>query len=208
MQVPLNELECECLQLFRMALSEETEEDRIRAIDIMRHEVVSISLGNFPVDKSSHPKFVQWVAETAQSRYDAAHNLHGIARRYEGYNERKLNIAEYIGKCVCDSIQAERFQGVQVKGGLLEQTQDYTKQNKISGGRDLDVLRRTWNTYRGVVHLGMAMDYCEDHPETTWHVLDLAETFRTKLSSNCPKGTSSPYVNPEAQISFLFTPNS
>ena len=204
MQVPLNEPECECLGQFRMALSEETEEGRIRAIDVVRHEVVSLGLENWPVGKSSSPRFVQWAAETAQSRYDAAHKFHEIVKRYEGKNERKLNVAEYIGKCVWDSIQVERFQGVQVKGGLLEQTRDYAKQNGVGGARDLDVLRKIWSTYRGVVHLGMAMDYLEDHPETAWHVLHLAERFRIGLSSNCPKGTSTPYVDPEGQLSFLY----
>lgn len=69
MKVPLNEPECECLGLFRMALSEETDEDRLRAIDIMRHEVVSLGLENFPVSRSSHPEFVQWVAETARRNW-------------------------------------------------------------------------------------------------------------------------------------------
>jgi hypothetical protein len=204
MQIPLNEPECECLGLVRMALSEETEDDRLRAIEVIRREVVSLGLQNFPVGGSSHPDFVQWVAHTAQGRYDAAHEFGAIARRYESKNERKLNVAEYIGKCVWDSIQAENFQGVQVKGGLLEQTRDYAKQNGVGGARDLDVLRKIWSTYRGVVHLGMAMDYCEDYPETKWHVLHLAETFRAGLASNCPKGTSSPYVDPEGQISFLY----
>ncbi len=207
MKVPLNEPESECLGLFRMALSEETDEERLRAIDIMRHEVVSLGLENFPVSRSSHPEFVQWVAETAKYRQDAAHTFHEIAGRYERKNERKLNVAEYIGKRVWDSIQTKRFQGVQVKGGLLEQTRDYAKQNGVGGARDLDVLRRIWSTYRGVVHLGMAMDYCEDHPETTWHVLHLAEKFRSGLSSNCPKGTSLPYVDPKTQISFLYISN-
>lgn len=203
MRVLLNRPECECLGLFRMALSEETEEGRANAIEIMRHEAVSLGLNYIPVGKSSNPELVQWIAETAKERYDAAHEFAAIAKRYESKNERKLNIAEYIGKRVWDSIQAERFQGLHVKGGLLDQTRDYTKQHEINGGRDRDVLRKIWNTYRGVVHLGMAMDFCEDHPGTSWHVLHLAETFRAGLSSSCPKGTRSPYVDPRSQISFL-----
>jgi hypothetical protein len=74
----------------------------------------------------------------------------------------------------------------------------------VSGARDKDTLRKIWNSYRGVVHLGIAIDYCENHPAQNLHVFHLAELFRKTLSENCPKGTSKPYVDPGEQISFLY----
>ena len=204
MQVPLNEPECVVLELFRMALNEETVEDRLSAIEVMRHEVVSMGLDSFTITEASSPKFVRWVANTAQQRCEAAHAYHEIAQRYESKNERHLNIAEFIGKKVWDSIETGKFQGVQVAGGLLEQTSDYARDMGVRGAKDLDVLRKIWKRYRGVVHLGMAMDYIEEHPETRVHVLQLAERIRLGLSTNCPKGTSIPYVDPQEQISFLY----
>lgn len=204
MKVSLNEPECECLGLFRIALSEETDDDRLSAIQVMRHEVVSLGLENFPISNSTHPNFVKWTASTAQLRYDAGREFCGIAQRFDSKNERKLNVAEYIGKLVWESIATKRFQGLQAKGGILEQTQDFAKQNAIRGARDKDVLRKIWKAYRGVVHLGMAMDYCEEHPETTLHVLQIAETFRAGLASNHPKGWPEPYVGSEGQISFKY----
>lgn len=204
MQVRLNEPQCAALGLFRMALSEATAADRLSAIEVMRHEVVSMGLESFPITQASSPKFVRWAATTAQPRYEAAHAFHEIAQRYNSKNERQLKIAEYIGKKVWDSIETGKFQGVQVAGGLLEQTSEYAREMGVRGAKDLDVLRKIWKRYRGVVHLGMAMDYVEEHPETRVHVLHLAERIRLGLSTNCPKGTSIPYVDPQEQISFLY----
>ncbi|WP_321831364.1 hypothetical protein [Thalassovita sp.] len=204
MQVRLNEPQCAALGLFRMALSEATAADRLSAIEVMRHEVVSMGLDSFPITEASSPQFVRWAATTAPPRYEAAHAFHEIAQRYESKNERHLNIAEFIGKKVWDSIQARRFQGLQVAGGLLEQTSDYARDMGVRGAKDLDVLRKIWKRYRGVVHLGMAMDYVEEHPEMRAHVLQLAERIRLGLSTNCPKGTNASYVDPQEQISFLY----
>lgn len=204
MKISLNEPECECLGLFRMALSEETDDDRSRAIEVMRHEVVSLGLENFPISNSTHLEFINWTARTAQVRYNAGREFYGIAQRFDSKNELKLNIAEYIGKLVWESIATKRFQGLHVKGGILDQTRDFAKKNAIHGARDKDVLRKIWKAYRGVVHLGMAMDYSEQHPETTLHVLQIAETFRAGLASNHPKGWSEPYVASERQISFEY----
>lgn len=68
MQVPLNEPECVVLGLFRMALSEETAADRLSAIEVMRHEVVSMGLDSFAITEASNPKFVRWVATSSNSR--------------------------------------------------------------------------------------------------------------------------------------------
>lgn len=203
--VNINEPESRCLELFRMALSESTQVARMAAITVMKHEVVSLGLDSFPIGAGkTSPAFVQWVAETSRDRYEAAHEFSAIARRYETRNERKLNIAEYVGKLVWDSIQAQEFKGLHVAGGILEKVRKIAKQEGIQGARDKDVLSRTWVTYRGVVHLGMAMDYCEENPGKGLSVLDVAERLRLGLNQGFPKKTGKPYVPDVEQISFRF----
>ncbi|WP_138165475.1 hypothetical protein [Parasedimentitalea maritima] len=185
----------------------------MRAIAVMRHEVVSLGLESFSIGagKSSggkvRPEFVQWVAETSKDRYEAAHGFSEIARRYEAKNERKLNVAEHVGKLVWHSIQEQEFKGLHVAGGILEKVRDVAKQEGIHGARDKDVVSKTWVTYRGVVHLGMAMDYCEDNPDPGLNVLHVAERIRQGLSQNFPKKTREPYVAPDGQISFHYISN-
>jgi len=209
----LNEPELACLEMFRIALSENTQHARLQALKVMRHEVVSLGLGTFPIregasaTQENNPDFVRWIAKTAEERYEAAHVLNEIAQRYETKNERKLNVAEHIGKRVWLSILEQRFQGLHVAGGILEQVSDEAKAQGVHGARDKDGLREIWKTYRGVVHLGMAMDHCEDNPDAALNVLHVAERFRKALSQNCPKGTSKPYVDQSEQISFLYLSN-
>ncbi|MBU2941888.1 hypothetical protein Q8W25_19835 [Shimia thalassica] len=204
--IPINEAELGCLGLFRMALSENTHEARVRAIAAMRHEVVSLGLESFPIRGrgENDPEFVRWVAETSAERHEAAHAYAAIAQRYDRQNKRKLNVAEHIGKLVWDSIQDQRFQGLQTKNGILAQVREDAKAQSVEGARDKDTLRKIWKCYRGVVHLGMALDYCEDNPDSHRNVLHLAERFRLGLNRNCPKGTKTPYVSESNQISFLY----
>lgn len=91
---------------------------------------------------------------------------------------------------------------MQVPGGILEQVRVEAKALGIRGGVDKDTVRNIWNCYRGVVHLGMAMDSCEDNPNSGWHVLHLAEDRQNALSGNCPRGTEKPYVDSDCQLSF------
>jgi hypothetical protein len=202
--IHISEPELNCLELFRIALSENTNDERLRAINVMRHEVVSLGLVNFPIKAGKNaPEFVHWVAETSIERQQAAHDFSEIAHRYNTRNERRLNIAEHVGKLVWDSIQRKEFKGLHVTGGILEQVRTIAKQEGVQGARDKDVLSRTWMTYRGVVHLGMAMDYCEDNPGMGLEVLDVAEKIRLGLSQGCPKKTRQPYVPEEGQFSFV-----
>ena len=209
-EIHLNEPELLSLELFRVALSEPSPKARLRAVEVMRQEVISMGLENFPIlkkgagQKKNHPNFVQWVAETAADRCDAARDYVGIFQRYQKINEKKLNVAEYIGKHVWQTIQEQKFQGVQVAGGILEQVRDVARELDVSGARDENTVRNIWKRYRGVVHLGMAMDYWEDHPSSEMHILHVAEKIRQGLSESCPKGTSKPYVDPSDQISFLY----
>lgn len=153
----------------------------------------------------SHPPnhvVAQWIAETSIDRHEGGHDFAQTGWRYDERNERRLNIAEHIGKLVLISILEKKFEGVQTDQGLLKQLSDHAREHNISGAKDLDTLRAIWKMYRGVVHLGMAIDFCEDYPDHTLSVLDLAETTRQKLSHFCPKGTKKPYVDESEQIMF------
>lgn len=207
----INEAELCYLGMFRMVLSEASLEERPLAIQAVRHDVVGGRLGNLPsedeaewVGEPENTELVRWVAKTSAARHEAVHALASIQQRYEAKNERKLNVAEHIGKLVWLSIQDQKFQGIHVDGGILAQVRSVAKDLRIAGARDNDTLRKIWNCYRGVVHLGMAMDYCEDNPESGLNVLHLAEQYRTELSQNCPKGTSKPYVDLDEQICFVY----
>lgn len=209
--VSINRSELQSIELFRVALSENSDEQRVRAIMNARHGVISREIamlrsrhGPEWVSDVRYAELVQWVAQSSVQRDEAFYEFSLTAQRYEAVNERKLNIAEHIGKLVWQTIQDKRFEGAQTNCGILEQVRDYAKKAGVSGARDKDTLRKLWDTYRGVVHLGMSMDYCEDNPNQELKHLQIAEQFRRSLSENCPKGTSKPYVDPETQISFVY----
>jgi hypothetical protein len=210
-RVDINELGLDSIDLIRTALSEETPDLRERAIKNVTHDVVARGVDLLMQQRGpkwqsdpANSEFVQWVATTSVKRIDAAYELSETGKRYDSKNEKKLNIAEHIGYIVCLSIWDGKFEGVQVDGGILDQVRAEAKRDKITGARDKDTIRKIWKTYRGVVHLGMALKYCEDNPEQGWNVLHLAEEFRRCLSEHCPRGTKVPYVDPEEQISFLY----
>lgn len=207
--VCINEPELRSIDLIRVALSETTAELREKAITNAKHEVVALRLATLSntwgTDWMSVPQnaeFVQWIAKTSSERHEARYEFSQTDRRYEERNERKLNVAEHIGKLIWLSIQDGKFEGVHTDEGILKQVRDVALENGVSGAKDLDVLRATWKTYRGVVHLGMAMDYCEEDPER--NVLHVAETYRRGLSLLSPKGTKNPYVPEDAQTMFIY----
>jgi hypothetical protein len=210
-EVAINEFDLKFIDLVRVALSEETTDLREHAIINVKHDVVTgridllmQNLGSKWRFDPANFGFLQWVAMTAAQRTEAAFEFSETGKRYEAKNERKINIAEYIGRVIYLSIKDKKFEGVQARGGILEQVRDVAKAEGINGARDKDVIREVWKTYRGVVHLGMALDYFEDSPEQGLNVLHLDEEFRLCLSQNCPKGTKAPYVDPVSQISFLY----
>lgn len=214
LNVPINEPELRSIEYIRIALSEPTPELREKAIANAKHELVALRLetlsGKLGSKWTSDPRnveFVLWIARTSSERHEASYEFLQTGRQYEERNERKLNVAEQIGKLIWLSIQDNRFEGVQTPEGILKQVSDQAQEYKVSGARDLDILRRIWNTYRGVVHLGMAMDYCEDNPDHNQNVLFLAENFRLDLSRFCPKGTQKPYVSEQEQIMFYYYSN-
>jgi hypothetical protein len=214
LSVSINEPELRSIEYFRIALSEPRPELRARAIANAKHEVVEFRLGALGrklesewISDPKNTKFVQWIASSSSERHESSYQFLQTAKQYEAHNERKLNVAEHIGKLIWLSIQDQRFEGVQTQEGILKQVSDQAQKYKISGGRDTDTLRRIWNTYRGVVHLGMAIDFCEDNPQHEFNVLHLAEDFRRSLSHFCPKGTKKPYVSEHEQILFLYCSN-
>ncbi|NRB17768.1 MAG: hypothetical protein HRU33_09440 [Rhodobacteraceae bacterium] len=210
--ISINEREIDFIELIRLALSEGSIEERVQAIKNVKQDVVAWRInmlsgehGTCWASDPNNAEFVQWVAKSSAERHEASFEFLLTTRRYEDKNNHKLNIAEHIGELIWLSIQDEKFEGVQTDRGILQQVRDDAKESGVRGARDRDTLRKIWNTYRGVVHLGRAIDFCENYPEQKWDVLHLAELFRKGLSENCPKGTSKPYVSPDDQISFVYS---
>jgi hypothetical protein len=209
--VPINEYELLSIEIIRIALSEPTPELREKAIANAKHEAVTFWLttrnDKLGIDWMSDPKsdeFVRWIAKTSIERHEASDQFMQTGIRYEKGNERKLNVAEHIGKLIWGSIQDKKFEGLHTTHGILQQVSDQAQKHSVSGAKDMDTLRGIWKRYRGIVHLGMALDYCEDYPDHDQKVLDLAENFRRGLSQFCPKGTKKPYVAEGEQIIFRY----
>jgi hypothetical protein len=206
--------ELQYIELIRVALSEADNTQRLQAIKNVKHDVVARELellmdegdGDW-MSAPNNTEFVVSIAKSAPARHEAIYDFSQVLHRYEGEtghgNERKLNIAEHIGKLAWLSIREGKLQGVQVVGGILQQVSDAAKEFGVSGVRDKDALRNIWKRYRGVVHLGIAMDLCGDNPKAGTGVLDLAERIRRDLSENCPRGKSKPYVDANEQICFV-----
>ena len=196
--IAINEAEYKFIEIFRVALSERSHPERLKAIGMVRHDVTANRLARLFSSQEyilgAGPKdyeFLKWAAETASVRHESMVDLMEVDQRFQGSNQRKLNIAEHIGRSVVHSIQQGEFRGVQVKGGILDLVREEAKKESVYGGRDKDTLREIWKTYRGVVHLGMAITYLEENPTQLWHVLELADFFRGMLGEKCPKGTKS-----------------
>ncbi|WP_394199952.1 hypothetical protein [Litoreibacter albidus] len=211
LKIFINELELRAIERIRIGLSEETVEARVTAVKAVKHDVIAMRLGLLEkqIDpdwstKECNFELARWVAATSAERNEAAYEYSEVVRRYEQKNEKSLNVAEHAGKLIWHTIQDEKFEGVQTDSGILKQVSDEGRQAKIRGAIDKDVIRKNWRTYRGVVHLGMAIDYCENNPSHEGNVLSLAERVRRQLSQNCPRGTTRPYVDPEDQISFIY----
>lgn len=209
--VSINEPELEFLELFRIALSEETMDRRRAAVQNVKHDIIAqrldrLSLGGRTewMSATENAELVRWIASTAYQRHEAILEFAQTSRAFEDKMERKLNIAEQIGFFVFLSIRDEKFEGLHTVDGILEQVRAQANRDRVSGARDIDTLRKIWKMYRGIVHLGMAHSYTEDYPTQDLDVIHLAEEFRKSLSENCPKSTSKPYVDPDEQISFVY----
>ncbi|MFD2738039.1 hypothetical protein ACFSUD_00495 [Sulfitobacter aestuarii] len=216
-KVAINGAEVHYLELFRIAVSESDHEKRMRSIHNVRHEVKMEWLKLQISDKettgmsgSSNVELLRDMAELAMDAPEMIREFTQTVGRYEGANgrgnERKLNVAEHIGKQVLLSIREGTFHGVQSDFGILEQVRHDAKDLGITGARDVDTLREIWKTYRGVVHLGIAMDEFKNAPDWGPDVLINAEMIRRTLSQNCPRSHKSPYVDPKCQIYFPYNP--
>ena len=113
--ITINEPELNFVELIRLALSEETDELRVRAVRNVKHEAVAARLDLLAAEGGSswatdpeNANFVQWTIRTSAERREAAYEYSQTARRYEERNERRLNIAEHIGKLIWLSI-LDRF---------------------------------------------------------------------------------------------------
>ena len=209
--VPINEPEAEFIGLIRLALSEADNPERLKAIRTVKLDIESARLdklnSEFGTDWMQDPKnaeLVQWIASSTTERHEAGFDLSQTGQRFESKNQLKLNVAEHIGLLIFHSIQDEKFEGLHSFGGILDQVSDDARNSNTRGAKDTDTLRKNWNTYRGVVHLGLAINYCEENPDQGFHVLHLAELFERTLSENCPKGTSKPYVDQGDQTHFAY----
>ena len=209
--VLIDAIERRSIEYFRFAESEATHEARLRALSMVRHDLTATRLDELfrspEYQRGAGPEdypFLKWAAETASQRHEAGIALMDLEEKFQAGQQRKLNVAEHVGRLVIQSINEKQFKGLHVRGGILETVRNEAKRAKIYGGKDLDTLRDTWRTFKGVVHLGMAITYLEDNRDQNWDVLDLAETFRSILSSSCPKGTREPYVSSTEQIKFHY----
>lgn len=209
--VRINQRELQSIHYIRVALSEGTAELREKAVTNAKHEIVAFELaalseryGKAWTSDPENETLVKWVAQTSAERHEAIYEFSQTGRRYEETNERRLNVAEHIGKQVWLTILENRFEGVQTEDGLLKRVSDQARDLKIRGAQDKDTLREIWKAYRGVVHLGMALDYFDDYPESEQNVLHLAEDYRQGLSRFCPKGTKAPYVSENEQVKFVY----
>ena len=210
-RVSINEQELFFLELFRIALSAETHAERLSAIRHVKHSVIAARLQNLAenpgpgwIKDPENKDLVEWAAVTAPERDEAIYEFSRVSRDYEDRNERRLNIAEHVGNMIGLSIEDGKFEGVQTNSGILYQLTEVGKEHNVRGAKDKDTVRKSWGCYRSVVHLGMAMDICENLSASSAEVLLMAEHIRRRLSETCPKGTSKPYVPPEEQISFVY----
>lgn len=211
MIVHLNDSDLEAILLFRVAISEDTMEARTSAISGLREVLTSDLieyLGERPSVLESATKQVKdlhrFVFETSKVRREGENRFKRAGLRYDAKNERRLNVAECIGRLVWDTIKAGEFRGLHTSGGILASTMQIGHDAGVSGAKDKDTVRKLWKTYRGVVHLGMAINFCEEEGIGGVSVMEVAEEMRFQLSNNCPKGTKKPYVAEADQMKFVY----
>ncbi|KIT14713.1 hypothetical protein [Jannaschia aquimarina] len=209
--VGISDAELRYLPFFDIALSEDTREARLRAIENVRYEVIAASPaevldpdGPDWLTSSSLVRTMRAAAGRVEEIDTAAREFAETVRRYEAGAERRLNIARETGLLVVRSILEGTFRGVHSETGILTDIEAIGRAEAIRGARDQDTLRKIWKTYRGVIHLGLALMDFDDDPEVSPVVLARAENYRRLLSENCPRGTSKPYVDPSAQLIFRY----
>ncbi len=204
------------IEMFRVALSAADNTERLKAIanlkqDAAAHvdELIVDGRGEGWISSPANAELLRRSALTASARRAAAGEFSHTEREFEGSRgqgrEKKLNIAEHIGMRVLLTIKEEKFEGLQTEIGILEQVRHFAQQEKIFGAQDRDTLSKTWGTYRGVVHLGMAMELYGDSALPSFDMLTLAEKIRMELSRHSPRSSNKPYVDEGEQISFVLS---
>ncbi|MBB5723353.1 hypothetical protein FHS72_002993 [Loktanella ponticola] len=209
--VYIDELDLTILEYYRAALSEDTFDGRKKAISDLAKQVKLWELKGLMKNdewkkemlEEKPENLLQMALDIAEWSDGAVAFTHVISRFDNGQN-RKLRIADQIGLEIWRSIKAGKFRGVHTVIGVLNTVRHKTQKLKFNGGRDKNGLREKWNTYRGVVHFGIARAFCKERGLDNHALLEVAEGIRRQLSSNCPKGTSKPYVDEGEKISFVY----
>jgi len=212
--VYITDTQLQFIEMFRIALSAPDNPQRLRAISNLKLEVAA-QVDELIVDGRSD----EWMSANAEFfkrsmlegpfRRAAAAEFFQTEREFEGSRgrgrEKKLNIAEHIGMRVLLTIKEGKLEGLQTEIGILEQVRHFAQQEKLFGAQDHDTLRKIWRTYRGGVHLGMAMDLHRDSVLPSFGIITLAEQIRMELSRHSPKSSNKPYVDESEQISFVLS---
>ncbi len=210
----INDTQLQFIEMFRIALSAPDNPQRLRAISNLKQDVAAqvdelIVDGRSEEWMSANAEFFRRSTLDAPVRRAAAAEFAQTEREFEGSRGRgrgkKLSIAEHTGMRVWATIKEGKFEGLQTEIGILEQVSHFARQQKIFGAQDHDILRKIWRTYRGVVHLGMAMELYGDSVPPSFGIITLAEQIRMDLSRHSPKSSNKPYVDESEQISFVLS---
>ena len=198
------------LPMVRVALSETDDPMRQSALENLngviqldKQEVIvkDIDRRNWGLEK--FPQFLIDSTRAGPGRSRSNEEFKGTIERYEKHNEIRMNTAEEIARKIVRSIQTDQFEGLHTATGILKQISDDARNEGTRGARDKDVLRKTWNDYRGVVHLGLALTICEEFPDGDQNVFRVAERIRKLLSGYGPRSHSRPYVDLDLQYKFI-----
>ncbi len=209
--VYIDELDLTSLEYYRAALSEVTFDGRKKAISDFSKQMELWQLKGLTNSVlwrsqvlSTSPEFLRQMASETPVGSEGAVAFSQCVSRFNSGQGRKLRIAEQIGLEIWKSIEAGKFRGLHSKTGILDTVSHKARKLGFPGARDLNVLRKIWMTYRGVVHLGVARTFCKEKGLDNTSLLEVAEGIRRLLSTQCPKGTKTSYVDEDDQISFVY----
>lgn len=127
-----------------------------------------------------------------------------ILAAYNNGSRMALFSSELIAREIWFSITEGDNRGVYSASGILERVSHECRKLNLRGARDIDTLRKHWNEYKGVAHLGagLLIARVQGHDDETG--LLIADEIRHSLSHECPKGQKRSYVDEQIQFSFLF----
>lgn len=134
---------------------------------------------------------------------EAERHIGQVEARFKRTQGRHLCIAEDIGQLALNSIADGEFRGVRTDTGLIESYCHDARKKGARGATDRKSVEGIWTKYRGVVHLGLVIDYLERIGDSLDEVFKKAWYFALLLASGYPKGTGKPYVPPDEKINFI-----